>query len=89
MKKTLKCPNFKNENKVAEWLDKTDFLEHLTSSDFKRVKFPNLKPSKRLISLRLEDSLVEKAKQKAAKLHIPYQTLMRQILHEGLAKAVK
>jgi len=65
-------------------LDKTDFSEYLEPSDFKKVGLPNLKPTKRLISLRVEESLVEKAKQKAAKLHIPYQTLMRQILHEGL-----
>ncbi len=84
MKKQLKWPDFKNEDKVAEWLDKTDFSEHLEASDFKRVNFPNLKPTKRLISLRVEESLVEKAKRKAAKLHIPYQTLMRQILHKGL-----
>lgn len=87
MKKSLKWPDFKDEDKVAEWLDKTDFSEYLERSDFKRVKFPNLKPTKRLISLRIEESLVEKAKQKAAKLHIPYQTLMRQILHEGLRTA--
>lgn len=86
MKKILKWPDFKNEEKTSEWIDKTDFSEHLEPSDFKRVNFPNLKPSKRLISLRVEESLVEKAKQKAARLHIPYQTLMRQILHEGLAK---
>ena len=77
-------PDFKDEDKVAEWMDKTDFSEYLEPSDFKRVSFPNLKSTKRLISLRVEESLVEKAKQKAAKLHIPYQTLMRQILHKGL-----
>lgn len=84
MKKQLKWPSFKKEGKVAEWLEKTDFSKYLESSDFRRVSFPNLKPSKRLISLRIEDSLVEKAKKKAAKLHIPYQTLMRQVLHQGL-----
>lgn len=84
MKKYLKWPSFKNEDKVAEWLRKTDFSKYLELSDFKKVSFPNLRPSKRLISLRLEDSLVEKAKEKAAKLHIPYQTLMRQVLHQGL-----
>lgn len=84
MKKILKWPSFKNEDKVAEWLEKTDFSEYLGPSDFKKISFPNLKPSKRLISLRIEDSLVEKAKKKAAKLHIPYQTLMRQVLHQGL-----
>lgn len=84
MKKPLKWPNFKNEDKVAEWLEKTDFSEYLDPSDFKKINFPNLKPSKRLISLRIEESLIEKAKEKAAKLHIPYQTLMRQVLHQGL-----
>lgn len=87
MKKKLKWPSFKNEDEVREWMDKTDFSEYLEPSDLKSVSFPNLKPSKRLISLRLEDSLVEKARKKAAKLHIPYQTLMRQILHKGLETA--
>ena len=84
MKKSLKWPNFKNEDEVREWMDKTDFSKYLEPSDFKKVSFPNLKPTKRLISLRVEESLVAKAKQKAEKLHIPYQTLMRQILHKGL-----
>lgn len=86
MKKKLKWPSFKDEDKVREWLDKTDFSEYIEPSDLKRVSFPNLKPTKRLISLRVEGSLVEKAKKKAAKLHIPYQTLMRQILHKGLER---
>lgn len=84
MKKLLKWPKFGDEDKVAKWLEKTDFSEYLEPKDFKKISFPNLKPSKRLISLRVEESLVAKAKQKAEKLHIPYQTLMRQILHKGL-----
>ena len=86
MKKQLKIPKFKNEDAERDFWDKIDLSEYLEPSDFKRVSFPNLKPIKRLISLRIEESLVEKAKKKATKLHIPYQTLMRQILHEGLAK---
>jgi predicted DNA binding CopG/RHH family protein len=84
MKKPLKLPDFKNEADVEKFMDNTDFSEYLEPSDLKKITFLNLKPSKRLISLRVEESLVEKAKQKAAKLHIPYQTLMRQILHKGL-----
>lgn len=84
MKKPLKWPTFREEKKVEEWVDTTDFSEYLEPSDFKKINLPNVKPSKRLLSLRVEESLIEKAKQKAAKLHIPYQTLMRQILHEGL-----
>ena len=84
MKKPLKLPSFKNEKAVDKFMENTDFSEYLESSDLKKVSFPNLKPSKRLISLRVEESLVEEAKQKAIKLHIPYQTLLRQILHKGL-----
>lgn len=84
MKKPLKLPDFKNEKEVQKFMENTDFSEYLEPPDLKKISFPNLKPSKRLISLRVEESLVEKAKQKAEKLHIPYQTLMRQILHKGL-----
>lgn len=85
MKKPLNLPKFKNEDEEREFWSKIDLSEYLEPSDFKRVSFPNLKPTKRLISLRVEESLVQKAKEKAAKLHIPYQTLMRKILHEGLS----
>ncbi len=84
MKKPLKLPDFKNEEEVQKFMETTDFSKYLEPSDLKKISFPNLKPSKRLISLRVEESLVEKAKQKAEKLHLPYQTLMRQILHKGL-----
>ena len=84
MKKPLKLPDFKNEKEVQKFMETTDFSKYLEPSDLKKISFPNLKPSKRLISLRVEESLVHKAKQKAEKLHIPYQTLMRQILHKGL-----
>ena len=84
MKKPLKLPDFKNEDEVQKFMETTDFSKYLEPSDLKKISFPNLKPSKRLISLRVEESLVKNAKQKAEKLHIPYQTLMRQILHKGL-----
>lgn len=84
MKKPLKLPDFKNQDEVEKFMENTDFSEYLEPSDLKKISLPDLKPSKRLISLRVEESLVEKAKQKAAELHIPYQTLMRQVLHKGL-----
>ncbi len=84
MKKQLKLPDFNDQAAVEKFMNNTDFSEYLEPSDLKKISFPDLKPTKRLISLRVEESLVEKAKDKAAKLHIPYQTLMRQILHKGL-----
>lgn len=82
-----KIPKFRTENEERNFWTNADTSEYFDFSKAKRVSFPNLKPTKRLISLRLEEDLVEKAKEKAAKLHIPYQTFMRKILHEGIDAA--
>jgi predicted DNA binding CopG/RHH family protein len=84
MKKPLVLPDFKNEDEERDFWSHIDLSEYLEPSDFKKVTFPNLKRTKRLLSIRVDEALIEKAKKKAAKLHIPYQTLMRQILHQGL-----
>jgi hypothetical protein len=36
--------------------------------------FPNLKPTKRLISIRLPDDLISEVKQKAKKQDVPYHS---------------
>ena len=40
----------------------------------------------RLLSLRLPESLIDRAKEKAGAEGVPYQTLMRSILHRELSK---
>jgi predicted DNA binding CopG/RHH family protein len=46
--------------------------------------FPNLTPTKRLISIRLPDDLISEVKQKAKKQDVPYQQWIRQYIRQGL-----
>ena len=85
MKKPLNVPQFKNENEEADFWDKIDLSEYFEPSDFKRVSFPNLKPTKTLISIRLPNDLIDKVKQKAKKHNVPYQQLICQYIRQGLA----
>ena len=84
MKKPLILPEFNNEDEERNFWDKIDISEYFEPSDFKRVVFPNLKPTKRLISIRLPDDLISEVKQKAKKQDVPYQQLIRQYIRQGL-----
>ena len=50
------------------------------------VVFPNLKPSTTTISLRLPDSMLNKIKVMANKQHVPYQSLIKMLLAEKIAR---
>ena len=84
MKKPLVLPKFKNEDEERDFWDKVDITEYFEPSDFKRVAFPNLKPTKRLISIRLPDDLIGEVKEEAEKLDVPYQQLIRKYIRQGL-----
>ncbi len=88
MKKPLILPKFKDEDEERDFWDKIDITEYFDPSDFKRVIFPNLKRTNKAISIRLPEPLIEEAKEKAAKLDVPYQKLMREILQHGI-RAIK
>ena len=88
MKKPLKIPKFKNEDQERDFWAKIDLGDYLEPSDFVRASFPNLKPSTRSISLRLPEYIIERTKQKANALDVPYQSLMKQyIAKEALKKS--
>lgn len=87
MKKPLILPKFKNEEEEVEFWDKIDITKYFEPSDFKRgVVFPNLKRTKRLISIRLPEDLISKVKEQASKIDVPYQSLIRQYIQQGVAK---
>ncbi|TSC87868.1 MAG: hypothetical protein G01um10147_371 [Microgenomates group bacterium Gr01-1014_7] len=87
MKKKLVVPKFKSEAEEAEFWAKLNLMEYFEPSDFKRgIIFPNLKRSKRLISIRLPEELIGKVKKKASNLDIPYQSLIRQYIQQGVAQ---
>jgi predicted DNA binding CopG/RHH family protein len=88
MKKSLVLPKFKNEDEERDFWDKIDITEYFEPEDAKRFIFPNLKRTNKAISIRLPETLIEEAKEKAQRLDVPYQKLMREILKQGI-RAVK
>jgi len=84
MKKPLKLPKFKNEDEERDFWSKIDLSEYYEPKDLERVSFPNLKPSSRPISLRIPEYLLVRAKEKANELNIPYQSLLKQYIAQGV-----
>lgn len=87
MKKKLVVPKFKSEKEEAEFWTNLNLSEYFDSSDFKRgIQFPYLKRSKRLISIRFPEELIGKVKEKASELDVPYQSLIRQYVKQGVSR---
>ena len=87
MKKKLIVPKFKNEKEEAGFWASLDLSAYFEPSDFKRgVVFPSLKRTKRLISIRLPEQLLVRVKDKAHKLHTPYQNLIQRYIQQGVEK---
>ena len=85
MKKKLVVPKFKSEAQEAEFWAHLNLMDYFEPSDFKRgMMFPNLKQSKRLISIRLPEELISKVKAKASKLDVPYQSLIQRYIQQGV-----
>jgi predicted DNA binding CopG/RHH family protein len=60
---------------------------HLGLKKARRAVFPNLKPSTETISLRLPESMLNQLKLVANKQDVSYQSLIKMILAEKLAKS--
>lgn len=86
MKKTLKIPKFKSEDKEREFWSGLNLADYFELSDFESAHFPDLKPSSRSISIRIPDYLISRLKEKANALDIPYQALIKQYISQGLVK---
>ena len=68
-------------------LEPMDSTAHLDLSKARRVSFPNLKPSTETISIRLPKSMLNEIKVMANAQDVPYQSLIKMILAEKLAKS--
>lgn len=82
MKRPLKIPKFKNEDEEREFWWKLDLSKYFQPSDFEPVSFPNLKPTTRSISIRLPEFLLNRIKEQANEMRIPYQSLIKIYLNK-------
>jgi len=85
MKKQLKIPKFKNEDEERKFWSKIKLDERFSPEDFEQVSFPNLKPTSRSISLRIPEYLLYRVKEKANEINVPYQSLMKKYIQEGVS----
>lgn len=84
MKKQLKLPKFKNEDEERKFWSNLDLSEYYEPSDMVPVSFPNLKPTSRSISIRIPEYLLNRVKEKANALNIPYQSLIKLYIDKGV-----
>lgn len=87
MKKPLKIPKFKNEDDERKFWWNLDLSEYFKPSDFERVSFPNLKPTTRSISIRIPEYLLNRLKERANEINIPYQSLIKEYIKKGILSA--
>lgn len=85
MKKLKKIPKFKTEKEERLFWQKANSLEYVDWSKAERWVFPNLKLTSVPITMRIPESLLDRVKVRAHQRDIPYQTLMKQFIYEGMA----
>jgi len=84
MKTTKTIPTFKDKNEEREFWEKNDTLDYFDVSKVKKVRFPNLKKTTKSISIRLPIDMIDALKVKANSMDIPYQSLIKILLNDGL-----
>ena len=90
-----RIPKFKDEESEAKWYDE----HHDEMPDYLRFKpkeekplaerlglDPKEKPATRLVSIRLLEDTIEKASQNAERIGIGYQTLIKDLIRDGLKR---
>lgn len=81
-KNSMTTPAFENEAEERAFWESHDSADHVDWSKAQPVRFPNLKPSSRSISLRIPLDLLERIKIAANKRDVPYQSLIKIWLSE-------
>jgi predicted DNA binding CopG/RHH family protein len=88
MRKNLRqIPYFNSEREEREFWQTHDSTEYVDWSKAKRgIQFPNLKLTSKPITLRLPVSMIDRLKIEAHKMDIPYQSLIKKFIFDGIAK---
>ena len=83
-KKRKPIPVFKSEAEERAFWESCDSADYVDWNKAECVRFPNLKPSTKAISLRLPVDLLERIKIAANKRDVPYQSLIKVWLAEKI-----
>ena len=81
-KKPKKLPSFRNESEERKFWETHHSSDYVDWDMAERVRLPNLKPTTKVISIRLPIGLLEQIKMAARKRDVPYQSLIKVWLAE-------
>lgn len=84
VKKFKKIPKFKSELEESKFWQSVDSTEYVDWDKAERWIFPNLKLTSSPITIRIPDSWIDRIKVRAHQKDMPYQTLMKQYIYQGL-----
>jgi len=90
MTKCEKCNNEMFQDEKNEWFCPTceadDFIMSFDENDdgWMKTKFKIIKPKTKSVTIRLNICDIEKAKEIAKEKNLPYQTLIKDIIHKNL-----
>ena len=77
-------PKFKSEDEEREFWAAQDSTGYLDWGKAKPAIFPKLKPSTKMISLRLPESMLNEIRLLANRRDVPYQSLIKIFLQERI-----
>ena len=81
---TKKIPKFKNEDEERDFWADHDVTDYFNTENTKKMIFPKLKPSTKIISIRFPETMLDSIKSIANKRDIPYQSLIKVFLQEKI-----
>ncbi len=84
IKKYKKIPSFKSEDEERDFWATVDSSKYFDWNTAEVALFPNLKPTSRSISIRIPVYLLDRVKEKANEVNIPYQSLIKQYIKRGV-----
>ncbi len=76
----------KSEKEEREFWQSHDSTEYVEYKSLENWRFPNLKLTTKPITLRLPAGLIDRVKIQAHKMDVPYQSLIKQYIFEGISK---
>lgn len=88
-KKTIRpLPKFENEDEERAFWAKHDASDFINWRPAQRVKLAKLRPTTRVISIRMPETMLERLKILANKRDVPYQSLLKMYVAEKIEEAL-
>lgn len=86
MAKLRKIPKFKNEDKEREFWAAHDVIDYFDFAHPLKGDFINLKPSTKMVTIRMPEGLLNNLRILANKKDVPYQSLLKVFLAEKVSQ---